>query len=108
VDEMDRRISELESAASRIEKLAERRSSAGTNSNASNINVTLGGNNAVWFCAAMALSMFVGLIVSSIWISDRFSRMDAEIVTLKADNAENKVFLQDIWRQAPHLRPKDK
>jgi hypothetical protein len=107
MDDLESKIAKLEENNRKLSAVAERRATPNGSSNFNDIKVTLGGNNAVWFCAAMALSMFVGLIVSSIWISDRFSRMDAEIVALKAENAENKVFLQDIWRQAPHLKPKE-
>jgi hypothetical protein len=77
--------------------------------NAQTITVTANvGGFGVWIATTACLVMLGAGFVGALWVSSEFRRYDAEIAALKGRDNAQQAYLNNIFQQAPHLKPKDK
>jgi len=70
------------------------------------VHVNAGGVG-VWISTTACLVMLSALLVGTLFVLREFTRYDAQIAELRANDKTQADYLAAIYMQAPHLKPKE-
>lgn len=79
----------------------------GRNNSKAEIHINAGGLG-VWVATTACVAMLCVLVVGALWASREFARMDQQMVEAREEIRTTQNYLNAIYIQAPHLKPKEK